>query len=1277
MPIPTQKKTNDAFAYLLSDQSVNAKLVRVASLADFQIGLPEDPAELQVTGRLSVSTLALDVKPGQTVASPDYVTFLAIRISQALQDSQVNLVLPSNPRIGQILYVKDELGNSDSCRIALVHNSANIQIINNKFDCIGLIWSGASWSTLSDSKIINDSPVRASDFQTAIENLSSPSYIVLQASPHLTNERILTAGANISIVDNGPGGKITISSGAGGGGGSGDVVGPASSTTNAIAKYADTTGKLLSNTSVTIDASNNVTVPGRIVVTGGTTSATDATLGNAAVGSFPYYDGGGSSGVYAMFGHKDLDHSTAVTNYALYQDNTGNTAINASSGKTLYFAINNVALGAITNDLLSTGVDAILFTGDLSTRTDVLLGNYTGASATTIYAGTGDLNIGENAASRTVNVGTGNNTSEQEVTIGSTFGRSPLVLRAGTGNMYLTGAIAADFIIGHTAGTGGIAVGRSTASNTINIGNSGDNASNTQTVNIAAGSGRSTVTIGSTVGASSTSVRAGSGGITLSGSGGQTVITGSSTTYTDALIGAWEIGSLPATQGASPNAYAFVGHKDLNHSSDGNYALVQSNVGDTFLGAVSTKDVYFKNGTNVIGQLSNDTVSFTGQTGAAVATTLGNSFGVSYTNINAGTFGITLSGSSTTTITGSTSTSAEAHIGTVELGELPYTRTSLPSYFAMFGHKTLDHSVNGNYALVQSYDGDTFLNAASSKSIYFQNAGNLIGSLNASTISLTGQSSTAVATTLGSSFGVSTTNIYAGLFGITLSGSATTTITGSSSASAEAHIGTVEIGELPFTKTTNPGIYAMFGHKSLDHSVDGNYAIVQSNVGDTFVGAASAKNIYIKIGTSTLGTISSLFTTLSGSAFATLTGNATSINGNNSLSLYAGSGGITLSGSGGQTVITGSSTTYTDATVGAWEIGSLPATQGSFPNVYAFLGHKSLDHSTDGNYALVQSNVGDTFLGAVSTKDIYFKNGTDIVGQLSNDTVSFTGKSGTSTTTTLGNSASTSTTNISAGTGGVFVTGSTTLSAGLFNYPTGSSTTCPLVLLTNEGATVHRWAMGTDTGDDLNFAYAANSTTVLVKGYIDNTTNVGAIDFTGQHRNFPASGSINDYFNSVGLIVVATGQYKNLVSGSSDIFINEALPTVALSTSRNQKSVFGVISDTEDVNEISRDYATGRWISVYEKSPNDDRLIINSLGEGGIWVCNINGVLENGDYITSCEIPGYGMKQDDDILRNYTVAKITCNCDFDLNSSVYRCEEFIHEGTTHRRAFVGCTYHCG
>ena len=47
----------------------------------------------------------------------------------------------------------------------------------------------------------------------------------------------------------------------GGGGGSGDVVGPASSTDNAISRFDSTTGKLLQDSAVTVDDNGAVTVP--------------------------------------------------------------------------------------------------------------------------------------------------------------------------------------------------------------------------------------------------------------------------------------------------------------------------------------------------------------------------------------------------------------------------------------------------------------------------------------------------------------------------------------------------------------------------------------------------------------------------------------------------------------------------------------------------------------------------------------------------------------------------------------------------------------------------------------------------------------------------------------------------------------------------------------------------------------------------------------------------------------------------------------------------------
>ena len=77
-----------------------------------------------------------------------------------------------------------------------------------------------------------------------------------------------------------------------------------------------------------------------------------------------------------------------------------------------------------------------------------------------------------------------------------------------------------------------------------------------------------------------------------------------------------------------------------------------------------------------------------------------------------------------------------------------------------------------------------------------------------------------------------------------------------------------------------------------------------------------------------------------------------------------------------------------------------------------------------------------------------------------------------------------------------------------------------------------------------------------------------------------------------------------------------------------------------------RQQTTGGTLSIFKKELFDRRLLIAGCGEGFLWVSDYNGPLYAGDLISSSPIPGISMKQDDTLLRNYTVAKITMDCDF-------------------------------
>lgn len=167
---------------------------------------------------------------------------------------------------------------------------------------------------------------------------------------------------------------------------------------------------------------------------------------------------------------------------------------------------------------------------------------------------------------------------------------------------------------------------------------------------------------------------------------------------------------------------------------------------------------------------------------------------------------------------------------------------------------------------------------------------------------------------------------------------------------------------------------------------------------------------------------------------------------------------------------------------------------------------------------------------------------------------------------------------------------------------------------------------GTGTGSGL---------TITSEGIIKTNGTITQAGQTGGLRlapttNYRTSGDVYNvvsdlYYtlDDIGKIVVSTNNYRNTDSLSqnaiNNITFEESLPVVALSSNAKDKRVFGVI--------------TGQSYS--------GRLEVQSFGEGQIKVCDTNGPLEVGDYITSAGMKGIGMKQTEDYMTNATVAKVT------------------------------------
>ena len=73
-------------------------------------------------------------------------------------------------------------------------------------------------------------------------------------------------------------------------------------------------------------------------------------------------------------------------------------------------------------------------------------------------------------------------------------------------------------------------------------------------------------------------------------------------------------------------------------------------------------------------------------------------------------------------------------------------------------------------------------------------------------------------------------------------------------------------------------------------------------------------------------------------------------------------------------------------------------------------------------------------------------------------------------------------------------------------------------------------------------------------------------------------------------------------------------------------------------------------------------IVFNSIGEGQVNVCGENGDLEKGDLIVTSSIPGKGMRQSDDFVRSYTVA---------------RARESVSFASPTEVKMVACVYLCG
>ena len=209
----------------------------------------------------------------------------------------------------------------------------------------------------------------------------------------------------------------------------------------------------------------------------------------------------------------------------------------------------------------------------------------------------------------------------------------------------------------------------------------------------------------------------------------------------------------------------------------------------------------------------------------------------------------------------------------------------------------------------------------------------------------------------------------------------------------------------------------------------------------------------------------------------------------------------------------------------------------------------------------------------------------------------------------------------------------------------------------NSNRYLHSWQCGTDNGTGTNWYVYARDGDGTAIGSIRGTNGTFAIfGFTGAHdakilqsdsktADIIETGVSDDNYYPLGTIMVNVKSEINNLKDSTD-------PNV-------QPSSYIVSSSLHQDKRV---------LGVYFGNGNDEERphynSVAAIGDGVILVNNENGNIENGDYITTTSgSGGYGCKQNDDLLHNYTVAKSLKDVDWSTEPSSSK--------------LIACTYHCG